>query len=152
MIFVVGNETALQGTEELMYMKTVPEAIKADIVVNAIYCGKPNAEEERTWREVGKLADGSYTVIDLSGGAITVATPMDEELAKLNADLNKTYIPFGRRGAEGKEKQRAQDSAAEEAGGAGVVADRTAAKAGGVYNNSGWDWSTPGRRVSNSKT
>ena len=49
MIFMVGNETAVQGTDENMYMKTVPRGHQGrDIVVNAIYCGKPNAEEERT--------------------------------------------------------------------------------------------------------
>jgi hypothetical protein len=138
-IFMVGNETAHQGTDDNMYTKTVPEAIKADIVVNAIYCGKPNAEEERTWREVAKLADGSFTTIDLSGGAVAIATPMDAEMAAMNEELNKTYVAFGDRGREKKDNQKAQDAAAGEAGGGGVVAERAAAKASGAYNSSSWD-------------
>ncbi|MCC6740968.1 MAG: VWA domain-containing protein [Planctomycetia bacterium] len=139
MIFMVGNETAQQGNDDNMYTKTCPEAIKADIVVNAIYCGKPQAEEERTWREVAKLADGSYTVIDLSGGAVAIATPMDDELARMNEELSKTYVGFGARGREKKENQKAQDAAAGEAGGKGVQAERAAAKASGAYNAAGWD-------------
>jgi hypothetical protein len=138
-IFVVGNETAMQGTPELMYTKTVPEAIKADIVVNAIYCGKPTADEEGTWKEVAKLADGSYTTIDISGGAVAIATPMDGEMAKLNEELNRTYAGFGRDGARRKEEQQAQDANAGLAGGKEALAERAAAKASGAYRNSGWD-------------
>lgn len=139
MIFMVGNETAMQGTDDNMYLKTCPEAIKSDIVVNAIYCGKPNADEEKTWREVAKLADGSFTMIDITGGAVSIATPMDEDLAKMNEALNGTYVAFGGRGKEKKENQKAQDAAAGEAGGAGVQADRALAKASGAYNAAGWD-------------
>src|SRR6476646_5323174 len=54
-IFMVGNETAMQGSDAVRYPKTVPEAIKKDITANAIYAGKPSREEEQTWREVAKL-------------------------------------------------------------------------------------------------
>ncbi|MEK7467685.1 MAG: vWA domain-containing protein [Planctomycetota bacterium] len=139
MIFAVGNETAMQGREDLLYPKTVPEAIKADIVVNAIYCGQPNADEERTWREVAKLADGSYTVIDITGGAITIATPMDEEMSKLNEALNKTYIAYGHKGKDGLRQQEEQDRNSSDNGGASNGAQRAEAKSSGVYNNSSWD-------------
>lgn len=139
MIFMVGNETALQGTDDNMYMKTVPEAIKADIIVNAIYCGAPQPEEERTWREVAKLADGSYTVIDITGGSVSIKTPMDEEMAKLNDALNKTYLAYGSEGKAKKENQKAQDDAAGAAGGRGVQAERAEAKASAAYNAAGWD-------------
>src|SRR5688572_12178135 len=58
MIFMVGNETAAQGRSEVLYTQTAPQAIKKDISVNAIYCGKPRTEEEKTWRELASLADG----------------------------------------------------------------------------------------------
>ncbi|NUN48162.1 MAG: VWA domain-containing protein [Candidatus Brocadiae bacterium] len=139
MIFMVGNETAMQGTPERLFTKTCPEAIKADIVVNAIYCGKPNADEEQSWRDVARLADGSYTTIDISGGAVAIATPMDEEMAKLNQELNGTYAAFGREGARKKDAQKEQDANAGAAGGAGVVAERAEAKASGAYRSSSWD-------------
>jgi hypothetical protein len=142
-IFMVGNETAAQGRPEVLYTKTVPEIIKKDIVVNAIYCGRPGTEEERTWREVAGLADGQYTVIDLSGGVVTVATPMDKELMELSQKLNGTYVEFGREGADRKENQARQDANAAGRGApaapAATAAERAVAKAGAVYHNSSWD-------------
>jgi hypothetical protein len=138
-IFMVGNETAAQGRPEVLYTKTLPEIIRRDITVNAIYCGRPNPEEERTWREVAALADGQYTMIDLSGGTVTIATPMDKELAELSQKLNGTYVEFGRRGREKKENQARQDYNAEQSGGASTAAARAASKAGALYEASDWD-------------
>lgn len=139
MIFMVGNETAMQGTEANFYPKTAPVALKKDITVNAIYCGKPNPEEEKTWRELASLADGIYTQIDLSGGEVTIQTPMDKNLAELNRKLNATYLPFGRNGIAGKEKQELADRQTAGAGAAPAVAARATAKAASVYNNATWD-------------
>lgn len=138
-IYMVGNETAAQGRAEVLYNVTAPQAIRKDIVVNAIYCGNPNAEEERTWREVAALADGQYAVIDLSGGAVSIATPFDQKLVELNGKLNRTYVAFGRGGEAGKMKQLAADGAAEASGGSSTAAARAVAKAGANYSNSGWD-------------
>lgn len=139
MIFMVGNETAAQGREDAMYTKTAPQAIKKDISVNAIYCGKPRAEEERTWREVASLADGMYSQIDLSGGEVTIQTPHDKKLAELSQKLNGTYVAFGRRGADGKLKQEKADKDTASAGAAPAEATRAVAKAAAVYNNAAWD-------------
>ncbi len=138
-IFVVGNETAAQGREDVLYTKTVPEAIKKDIMVNAVYCGSPNADEQRTWMEVAKLADGAYTKIDLSGGAITIPTPMDKDLVDLNAKLNGTYVPYGKHGAEGQKNQVEQDSNSNSNGGTSNGAQRAQAKAWSGYNCRSWD-------------
>jgi Mg-chelatase subunit ChlD len=138
-LFMVGNETAAQGRPELLYNVTAPQAIAKDITVNAIYCGTPRGEEERTWREVAALADGQYSVIDLSGGAVTVATPFDQELNALSGKLNGTYVAFGRRAVDGLRKQAAADRAAEESGGAPTAAARAAAKASSNYDNRAWD-------------
>jgi VWA domain-containing protein len=138
-IFMVGNETAMQGSEAVLYPKTVPETIKRDITVNAIYAGKPNVEEERTWREVAKLADGMYTQIDLSGGAITIETPMDQKLMELNTKLNGTYIPFGKKGEAGQQAQVLQDSNSLKNGGSSNGASRAMAKCWSGYNCAQWD-------------
>jgi hypothetical protein len=139
MIFMVGNETAMQGRDEVMYTKTAPQAVKKDITVNAIYCGKPSAEEEKTWRELASLADGLYSQIDLSGGEVTIQAPQDKKLVELNQKLNATYIPFGRHGADGKDKQEEADRKTVASGAAPAAASRAAAKAGKLYNNAAWD-------------
>jgi hypothetical protein len=66
-----------------------------------------------------------------------VATPYDADLARLNAALNVTYIPFGASGAEGASNQRVQDSNAASLNTA-ALADRAAAKAGKLYTCA-WD-------------
>jgi hypothetical protein len=139
LIFMVGNETAMQGSDAVLYPKTVPEAIKRDITVNAIYAGKPSAEEEKTWREVAKLADGVYTQIDLSGGAITIDTPMDKKILELNTKLNGTYLPFGKQGAASQQNQSTQDGNSLQNGGASNGAQRAMAKCWSGYNCAGWD-------------
>ena len=138
-LFVVGNETALQGNADALYSRTAPEAIRRDITVNAIYAGQPDPEEEKTWREVAKLADGVYTTVDLSGGAITIETPMDRELMELNAKINRTYVPFGPNGAAGAANQELQDRNSMDSGGLSTLGTRALAKSGAIYRNSSWD-------------
>ena len=138
-IFMVGNETALQGREAVQYPMTVPEAIRKDITVNAVYAGRPSGEEERTWREVAKLADGVYTQIDLSGGAITIETPMDKKIMELNTKLNGTYLPFGKQGVTYQANQTAQDENSRLNGGSSNLAQRAMAKSWSGYNCAGWD-------------
>lgn len=134
-VYVVGNETAQQGPID--YRKTAPLAFKNHVVVNAIYCGSSGGEE--TWQEFARLAKGQYLHIAGDGGAITIPTPYDDELGKLNAGINRTYLAYGARGRYGAANQAAQDSASSEVGGASNSAARAEAKSAPQYNNSTWD-------------
>jgi hypothetical protein len=136
-IYVLGNETARQGPPEFDYAKTAPAAIGAGIVVNAIYCGSAGGEE--TWQEFARLADGQYLAIAGSGGAVVVQSPVDSKLEALNVRLNATYLPYGVAGREGLANQSLQDANAKRVGGAGVAAERIAAKASVFYRNARWD-------------
>ena len=135
-IYVVGNETAQQGTVD--YKTSAPEAIAKGIMVNAIYCGNEGTDVRTTWQEVARLADGQYLEIDPSGGTILVATPYDDQLAQLNQQLNETYLGYGRQREAGAAAQSAQDSAAATLGTA-VVAERAVAKSTVLYSNARWD-------------
>lgn len=137
-VFVLGNETARQGPAEDDFTVTAPAAIDKDIIVNAIYCGQGNEEELDTWREFSRLAEGSFTSIDISGGVVSIATPHDKEIADLNTKLNGTYVAYGKLGRERKEKQEAQDANAQQSGG-GTASERAQSKAGKLYKNSDWD-------------
>lgn len=137
LIYVVGNETARQG--QVDYTASAPEAIKNDIMVNAIYCGQTDYQTATpTWKEMAKLADGQYMEIDQSGGVVIVNTPFDTELAALNTRLNSTYIAYGAAGASGAANQGAQDRAAATLSSA-VLAERVAAKSQAQYSNARWD-------------
>lgn len=138
-IYMVGNETARQGPKEMDYSVTAPVAIKQGILVNAIYCGTTDfASATPTWREMAKLADGQYMEIGSEGGAVTVATPFDADLAKLNGDINKTYVTFGAGGQAGAAAQEQADAMSAGKGGA-TLADRAVAKSAVQYNNARWD-------------
>ena len=60
------------------------------------------------------------------------------ELAKLNAELNKTYIGYGPQGAAAVARQEAQDKNAVGMS-MGSLATRAAAKASAAYDNADWD-------------
>jgi hypothetical protein len=68
---------------------------------------------------------------------VEVATPFDQALSGLSADLNKTYVAFGRAGQAGAANQAAQDANAA-ALSPSAAASRAGAKASSLYVNR-WD-------------
>ena len=136
-IFVCGNEPATQDPEI-----TVEQACKATItqgiIVNSIFCGNVTEGEQTGWLTVARLADGRYAAIDQEHGVVRIATPMDDELAKLSSKLNDTYLPYGEHGVYGATNQAAQDANAATMS-PGVAAERAVAKAGTQYRNARWD-------------
>lgn len=140
LIYMVGNETAHQGPPEFDYTKTAPAAIGKGIIVNAIYCGNYDyATASPSWRELAKLAGGRYLEIAETGGVVAIATPFDDELAKLSGQLNSTYIAYGQNAAAGAGNQAAQDGNAATLG-THVAAERAISKSSpGQYGNARWD-------------
>jgi len=138
-IYVVGNETAHQGPAEFDYTKTARAAIAKGIMVNAIYCGDYDyATAHSTWQEFAKLADGSYMEIAGQGGAVTVATPFDQELTDLSGRLNTTYVGYGERRREKLAQQVANDATSVHYS-LSSAADRAGSKASPQYGNGSWD-------------
>lgn len=140
-IWLVGNERASQDSDQARfgYQKTAKEAIQKDIVVNTIYCGEVDfAAAEPEWKEIARMADGTFAAIELSGRTIALATPFDQPLAEANTKLNDTYVSYGTLGKEAKDNQARQDDNAALLG-ASVVAERAQCKSSGLYRNSSWD-------------
>src|SRR5438067_13824185 len=69
-------------------------AAKKDLIINTVQCGNI-AETTPIWKEIAKLSEGSYAAIAQSGGVAVIATPMDDQLAKLNKKIGATLIPYG---------------------------------------------------------
>ncbi len=153
-IFIAGNEPFTQGP--VNYADSCKAAIGKGIVVNTIHCG-PEAEGRNTkWQDGAVLADGKYMVIDQNRAVVHFNAPQDQEIAKLSAELNKTYVAYGRAGAESAARQNAQDANAVALAPAGAVIGRALTKASSNYRNEAWDLvdavNTGSRKLADIKT
>jgi hypothetical protein len=138
MIFVAGNESADQD-EQVSARTIYKEATERGIDVNSIYCvyGDDDSEVRPGWRELARMGNGEFAMIDQNNGTVVIATPYDQTLIKLSAELNETYIPFGAAGEAGCGNQLAQDANAVRLN-AATAASRAATKAGKLYSCA-WD-------------
>lgn len=105
-VFLVGDAPPhLDYQDDVRYDRTIRLARQRDIAVNAIQCGSWD-ETAQIWREIASLGAGTYAAIAQDGGMALVATPMDDELARLNRELAGTVVAYGgereRRAAEEK--------------------------------------------------
>jgi len=134
-IFIAGNEPFSQGPVD--YREACRRAVAKGITVNTIHCESSQSGEASGWRDGAQLADGAYTSIDQNRRAEVIPAPQDQELERLGAQLNQTYVPFGQAGFVGFSNQAAQDSNAKAA--PGVAVQRAVAKSSQFYKNSSWD-------------
>jgi hypothetical protein len=136
LVYIAGNEPFTQGP--INFKDSVKASINRGIVVNTIHAGTEAQGLSDSWAEAAKLADGNFLFIDSNRAVARVDAPQDAELARLSQEVNKTYIGYGRRGAESAQRQAAQDSNAMGMS-AGSASTRAAAKASPMYRNADWD-------------
>ena len=136
MIFVAGNESFAQGP--VKYQEAIAGALKRGITVSTIHCGSEQEGVGGKWAHAALVGEGRYSFIDHNVAVAAVAAPQDAELARLGAELNDTYLAYGKKGAKAKERQAVQDANAEKAAPGAAVA-RAAAKASVHYKNDDWD-------------
>jgi Mg-chelatase subunit ChlD len=96
-IFLVGDAPPhMDYKDDVKYPETCKLAVTNDIIINTIQCGA-HADTKKYWQEICRLAEGSYVQIDAKGGpVVTVATPFDADLAKINAELASTTLVYGK--------------------------------------------------------
>jgi hypothetical protein len=135
-IFIAGNEPFNQG--QVPYEAVLDNTVEKDLIVNTIFCGDYQLGQRTLWADGARRGGGEYTAIDHNRAIVQVNTPYDEIIIRLNRDLNKTYIGYGRQGAERKQRQAAQDANAMEMN-APVMVERAVSKSSAYYNNSTWD-------------
>ncbi|MGK0190283.1 MAG: hypothetical protein ACI9R3_006106 [Verrucomicrobiales bacterium] len=135
-IFIAGNEAFTQGP--IAAPAACKTAISKGIIVNTIHCGEESAGIAGGWKEGALLADGSFMVIDQNQAVAHIEAPQDDQIVKLNGELNKTYIAFGKQRQAWAENQFAQDSNAFGVNKANLVS-RAATKASSLYCNAHWD-------------
>lgn len=131
MIFLVGDAPAHDDYQDGFKLSTMAKlAIEKGIVVNTIRCGA-DLTTEAQFREVAKLADGSFISIGQGGGMVAVVTPFDEELGKLNGAIaSKSVWGGSARGREAGEENKRELKEMKETAAADRMAYRAKAGAG----------------------
>ena len=87
MIFLVGDAPAHDDYRDgFQLFEVARKAIRKGIVVNTIRCGD-DALTETAFREVARIADGTFTTIGQAGGMVKVETPYDATLEKMSDQL-----------------------------------------------------------------
>jgi len=136
LIFIAGNEPFTQG--RVSYNKACKNALLKGITINTIYCGNYDEGVNTQWQKGAFLAEGKYMNIDMNQKTIYVETPYDQKIADLNADLNKTYITYGNKGASKLANQSTQDYNSFSYGRENMV-NRAVSKSNHLYLNTSWD-------------
>ena len=135
-IFIAGNEPFTQGPID--YNKSCKEAIAKGIIVNTIHCGSEREGLEGHWKDGAVLADGDFLNIDHNRQVVHIAAPQDEEIARLNIELNDTYIAYGAGGQAAQQRQAEQDRNAANLS-PQASTSRAVTKSSFNYRNSSWD-------------
>ena len=96
LIFLVGDAPPhMDYKDDVKYTDTCKLAVARDIIINTVQCGR-DAECTRYWKDICRLAEGSFVQIDQQGGPIvTVATPYDKDLGDINRELTKGTLVYG---------------------------------------------------------
>lgn len=135
-ILIAGNEPFDQGIID--YKNVCKKAAEKGIKVNTIYCGNPDNDEAKSWRDGSTLGNGTFMFIDQNLAAEQKPTPYDKTILDLNNQLNGTYLYFSKSGKEAKLRQEQEDNNAMMSAPSAAV-QRAGAKATEFYNNSKWD-------------
>ena len=94
-IFLVGDAPPhMDYSDDVKYPESVRLAKQAGIVIIAIQCGT-YAQTTPFWTEIASGTGGGFVQLDQSGGMTRTVTPMDAELARVGAELNRTVVPYG---------------------------------------------------------
>lgn len=129
-IFLVGDAPPSSRGEVPAFNITAQQAARQQITINTIRCGA-DGETAVAWRQIASLGNGAFSSIQQDGGVQQIATPYDDRMAQLAAEIDSTTLYYGSgSGRAAYEGKMAVASAAP----AAARADRGAyfAKKGGV--------------------
>ena len=104
-IFLVGDAPPhLDYANDVQYPEACKRAVAKRIIINTVQCGNDRQTQD-VWEKICRLAEGRYVQIDANGGTVvTVATPYDAELAKINSELAGSGLAYGRSRGVAREK------------------------------------------------
>jgi hypothetical protein len=94
-VFLVGDAPPhMDYPQDVHVPQTVALANQRGIVVNTIQCGSDSSTTQ-VWKQIAGLAHGDFAAIAQDGAMVAIVTPVDDELARLNAALSETVLAYG---------------------------------------------------------
>ena len=94
-IFLVGDAPPhLDYQDDVPFWETCRLANRKGILINTLQCGRLNGTEA-VWRQIARATNGHYAGILQDGGSVKIETPYDQEIIRLNVQLDSTIILFG---------------------------------------------------------
>ncbi len=94
-LFLVGDAPPhMDYAHDIKYPDICKKAVKRDLIINTVQCGGDGTTTP-IWQEIARLSEGSFIQLAQTGGMVAVATPVDEELARLTTEMNGTVIAYG---------------------------------------------------------
>lgn len=94
LVFLVGDAPPADRGDVPMFETLAREAGDRGIVLNTIRCGL-DGDTARAWQQIAALGHGQFSSIEQDGGVQQVATPYDERLARLSAQVDSTAVIVG---------------------------------------------------------
>jgi Mg-chelatase subunit ChlD len=137
-VFLVGDARPhMDYQDDVKYPETCRIASDRGILINTLQCGRL-AGTEQIWREIASRTNGTYSAILQDGGSIRIDTPYDQEITRLNVQLDTTIILYG---SKAEQAHAASNSARLASMAAEAVADRSSylakSEAGAVMSGRG---------------
>jgi Mg-chelatase subunit ChlD len=94
-VFLVGDAPPhMDYDNDVKYAETVDLARAKGIAINTIQCGT-QSDTAQIWREIARRGSGQFVSIRQNGAMVALETPMDEDLARLNAEIAGTVLAYG---------------------------------------------------------
>lgn len=135
-IFIAGNEPFTQGN--VNYKNVCAQALEKGIIINTIHCGNYVEGVNGLWKDGAVRGKGMYMTIDHNQEIADITAPQDDDIIRLNEELNETYISYGVEGEEFKKRQKTQDANARSMN-REILVQRAATKSTSNYRNDSWD-------------
>lgn len=106
-VFLVGDcPPHMDYQDDVKYQKSCEDAARAEIVINTVQCGR-QSETTAIWQEIARLGEGKFVQLEQTGGMVAESTPMDEEIARLSAEVDRTVVAYGSARTQAEVKAKA---------------------------------------------
>lgn len=94
-VFLVGDAPPhMDYAQDVPFTASMKLAKAEGIVVNTVQAGT-DMDTEVAWRAIAELGGGRYMAIPQSGNVAVIETPFDQQIQRLQLELNETVVPYG---------------------------------------------------------